>query len=302
MFFLLFISCFSLTHTTSHHIYFLIKFTSRTIENPPKKTTIENPPKIATKTTIQYKTPEKAITTAAAKSTSTKHFNMTKSPEVQVFTITKEQLLTPENIDCHSVLFYLEYGHSITGGTKKMDKFCVQIPIQDPNDYHSGRIGVAMNKESQILGKVPKHPAAASNSKELCEEDYTIVIADGHRELATRTKEHQRDGRNDELIKIFALDLPFKATTQYNKIASKAYCTIPWAGEDTCLVDHKFSVIWKELSKGTRMPVMFVTYSVGIENSIRDVELADDNDVIDTLAELSIAAKKEKRNAYGMSH
>ena len=225
---------------------------------------------------------------------------MTKSPEVESFTITREQLLTPENIDCHGVLFYQEYGHSIAGGTKKMDKFCVQIPIQDPEDYHSVRIGVAVNKEGQILGKVPKHPAAASNSKELYEEDYTTGIADGHRELATRTKEHQRNGRNDELIKIFALDLPFKATTQYNKIASKAYRTIPWAGEDTCLVDHKFSVIWKELSEGKRMPVMFVTYSVGIENSIRDVELADDNDVIDTLKELSIAAKKEESNAYGM--
>ena len=50
------------------------------------------------------------------------------------------------------------------------------------------------------------------------------------------------------------------------------------------------------------MPVIFVTYSVGIENSIREVELPDDNDVIDTFTELSIAAKKEKRNAYGMSH
>ena len=183
-----------------------------------------------------------------------------------------------------------------------MDKFCVQIPVQDPDDYYSGRIGVAVNKEGQILGKVPKHPAAASNSKELYEEDYTTGIADGHRELATRTKEHQRNGRNDELIKIFALDLPFKATTQYNKIASKIYRTSPWAGEGTCLADHKFSVIWKELSEGIRMPVMFVTYSVGIENSIREVKLADDNDVIDTLAELSIAAKKENRNDYGMSH
>ena len=226
---------------------------------------------------------------------------MTKSPEVQVFTITKEQLLTPEDIDCNGVLFYQEHGHSIAEGTKKMDKFCLQIPVQDPDDYNGKRFGVAVNKEGQILGKVPKHPAAASNSKELYEEDYTTGIADGHRELATRTKEHQRNGRNDELIKIFALDLPFKATTQYNEIASNIYRTIPWAGEDTCLVDHKFSVIWKELSEGTRMPVMFVTYSVGIENSIREVELPDDNDVIDTLAELSIAAKKEKRNAYGMS-
>ena len=137
---------------------------------------------------------------------------MTKSPEVQVFTITKEQLLTPENIDCHSVFFYQEHGHSIAGGTKKMDKFCVQIPIQDPEDYHSNCIGVAVNKEGQILGKVPKHPAAASDSKELYEEDYTTGIADGHRELATRTKEHQRDGRHDELIKMFALNLPFSAT------------------------------------------------------------------------------------------
>ena len=227
---------------------------------------------------------------------------MTKSPEVQVFTITKEQLLTPEDIDCNGVLFYQEHGHSIAEGTKKMDKFCLQIPVQDPDDYNGKRFGVAVNKEGQILRKVPKHPAAASNSKELYEEDYTTGIADGHRELATRTKEHQRNGRNDELIKIFALDLPFKATTQYNEIASNIYRTIPWAGEDTCLVDHKFSVIWKELSEGTRMPVMFVTYSVGIENSIREVELPDDNDVIDTFTELSIAAKKEKRNAYGMSH
>ena len=49
------------------------------------------------------------------------------------------------------------------------------------------------------------------------------------------------------------------------------------------------------------MPVMFLTFSVGIEDSIREIELADDNDVIDTLAELSIAVKKKNRNAYGMS-
>ena len=111
---------------------------------------------------------------------------MTKSPEVQVFTITKEQLLTPEDIDCNGVLFYQEYGHSIAEGTKEMDKFCLQIPVQDPDDYNGNRFGVAVNKEGRILAKVPKHPAAASYSKELYKENYKSGIVDGHKEFVTK--------------------------------------------------------------------------------------------------------------------
>ena len=120
-------------------MYFLIKSTSRTIETPPKETTIEIPPKKttietspkettietplkettietlpkkATPTTNPYQTPKKRIPTAAAKSTSTKLFNMTKSPmtmnnrEIEVFNISNEDLVVPEKIDIHNILFY----------------------------------------------------------------------------------------------------------------------------------------------------------------------------------------------------
>ena len=63
--------------------------------------------------------------------------------------------------------FYQEPGHSITDGTKKMDKFCLQIPVQNPDDYNGNRFGVAVNKGCQVFVKIPKHAAAASNSKEL---------------------------------------------------------------------------------------------------------------------------------------
>ena len=100
-----------------------------------------------------------------------------------------------------------------------------------------------MNKGGQVFVKIPRHAAAASNSKGLYEEEFKSVIADGHKEFATRTKEHQRDGRTHELFNILALDLPFKATTQFNMKASATYCTSPWAGEGICLADQKLSVV-----------------------------------------------------------
>ena len=42
------------------------------------------------------------------------------------------------------------------------------------------------------------------------------------------------------------------------------------------------------------MPVRFLTFSIGIEDSIRDIELSPNKDVIDTLKELSLAARKKK--------
>ena len=52
-------------------------------------------------------------------------------------------------------------------------------------------------------------------------------------------------------------------------------------------------------SDNIEMSVMFLKFSIGMEDSIREIELSDDNDVIDTLKELSIAARKKKSN--GMS-
>ena len=280
-------------------MYFLIKFTSRTIGTPPKKTTIETSPTKATKTTNPYKTPEKRITT--------KLFNLTKSPmkmnvkELELIIVSEDDLSIPENINVNGILFYIESGHSIAGGTKKMDKFCLQIPVQDPDDYHNDRFGVAVNKEGRIFVKMPRHAAAASDSKGLYKKDYRSGIADGHKEFATRTIAHQRDGRTYELFKIVAIDVPFKATTQYNVKASTTLRSSTWAGEDIYLVDQQFKVVWKTFSDDMEMPVMFLKFSIGMEDSIREIKLSHDNDVIDTLRELSIAARERKSNDYGMS-
>ena len=337
--FLSFVSCFffylfhvSLTHTP-HHIYFLIKFTSRTIETPPKETTIEippkkttietspkettietplkettieTPPKKATPTTNPYQTPEKRIPTTAAKSTSTKLFNMTKSPmtmndrEIEVFNISNEDLVVPEKIDIHNILFYQEPGHSIADGTKKMDKLCLQVPVHDPEDYNEKRYGVVVNKAGRIFVKVPRHSAAASNSLDLYDTEYKSGIADGHKEYATRTKEYQRDGKKDELFNIFALDVPFKCTTQYNVKQSSTLCSSTWAGEDIYMADQQLKVVWKKLSGETDIAILFLVFSIGIEDSIRDIELSTDKDVIDTFSELSILAQKRKTKGTRM--
>ena len=230
---------------------------------------------------------------------------MTKSPmkmsnkEIKVYTLSDEDLLIPENIDIHNILIYQEPGHSIADGTKKMDKLCLQIPVQDPDDYNEKRFGVAVNKAGRVFVKIPRHAAAASNSLELYEKQYKSGIADGHKEYATRTKEHERNGRKDELFKIFALDLPFKATTQYNVVASTTLCTSTWAGEDIYLVDQKLGVVWKKLIGDVDMPVLFLKFSIGIEDSVRDIELSHDKDVIDTFNELSILAAKKKPRVCG---
>ena len=73
--------------------------------------------------------------------------------EIEVFTLTTDNLLIPENIDVHGILFYQEYGHSIADGTKKMDKFCLQVPVQDPDDYNGNSFGVAVNKGVGFLSR-----------------------------------------------------------------------------------------------------------------------------------------------------
>ena len=72
---------------------------------------------------------------------------------------------------------------------------------------------------------------------------YTSGVADGHKEYATTTKELKRDDKKDELFKIFAINVPFKCTTQYNLKASKYLCSSTWAGDDIYLVDQEFKVV-----------------------------------------------------------
>ena len=232
---------------------------------------------------------------------------MTKSPmktnnkELEVITLSKGDLLIPENIYIYGILFYTESGHIIANGTKKMDKLCLQIPVQDPDYYRATRFGVAVNKEGRVLVKIPRHAAAASDSKGLYKKEYKSGIADGHKEFATRKIAHQCDGRTYELFKIVAIDVPFKATTQYNVKARKTLRSSTWAGEDIYLVDQQFKVGWKIFSGDIEIPVIFLKFSIGMEDSIREIELSHDNDVIDTLRELSIAAREKQSNDYGMS-
>ena len=203
-----------------------------------KSKTIETPPKKAIKTTNPYKTPEKGITIAAAKSTSTKLFDMTKSPmktndkEIEVFTLSKDDLLIPEKIYVHGILFYQEPGHNIADVTKKMDKSCLQIPVQDPDDFNGDCFGVAANKGSRVFVKIPRHAAAASNSKNLYKEKYKSGIADGYKEFETRTKEHQRSGRKDELFKIFSSRFTIQSyySVQYDSKYNLSYIAMGWRG------------------------------------------------------------------------
>ena len=83
--------------------------------------------------------------------------------------------------------------------------------------------------------------------------------------------------------------------------ASTTYRTSPWAGEGICLADQKLSVVWKTFLDDIEMPVMFLKFSIGMEDSIREIELSHDDDVIDMLAELSFAAREGQSNDYGMS-
>ena len=77
----------------------------------------------------------------------------------------------------------------------------------------------------RIYVEIPRHLAATTESQVLYEEKYTSGVAYGHKDYATRTKELQRDGKKDELFKIFATNVPFKCTTQYNLKASKTLCS-----------------------------------------------------------------------------
>ena len=102
-----------------------------------------------------------------------------------------------------------------------MDTFCLQIPIHDLDDYYDQRFGVAVSRGAvstggRIHGKIPRHSAATTKSRDLYKEKYTSGVVDGHKEYATRTKELKRDGKKDELFKIFAINVLFKCTTQYN--------------------------------------------------------------------------------------
>ena len=87
--------------------------------------------------------------------------------ELELIIVSEDDLSIPENINVNGILFYIESGHSIAHGTKKMDKLCLQIPVQDPDDYGVKRFGVAVNKKSWVFVKIPRHAAAASDSKGL---------------------------------------------------------------------------------------------------------------------------------------
>ena len=187
-----------------------------------------------------------------------------------------------------------------------MDKLCLQVPVHDPGDYREKRFGVVMSTgavgtDNRIYVKIPKHSVVTTESRDLHEEKYTSGVAEGHKEYATRTKELKRNGKKDELFKIFAINVPFKYTIQYNLIVSKDLCSSIWAGDDIYLIDQEFKVVYKTFSGDIDMPVMFLTFSIGIEDSIRDIKLCCNKDIIDTLKGLSIIARKKKSNVYGMS-
>ena len=73
-----------------------------------------------------------------------------------------------------------------------------------------------------------------------------------------------------------------------------------WAGEDIYLVDQQLKVVWKKLSGDVDIAILFLVFSIGIEDSIRDIKLSTDKDVIDTFSELSILAKKRKTKGTSM--
>ena len=67
------------------------------------------------------------------------------------------------------------------------------------------------------------------------------------------------------------------------------------------MADQKLQVIWKKLAGDVETAILFLKFSIGIKASIREIKLSPDEDVIDSLNELSITAKKKKSNIYGMS-
>ena len=82
-----------------------------------------------------------------------------KEIEINVFNISEEALVVPDNIDIHDILYYQEPGHSVADGTKKMNKFRLQVPIHIPDDYREKRFGVALSAGSRIYVKIPRHSA-----------------------------------------------------------------------------------------------------------------------------------------------
>ena len=91
--------------------------------------------------------------------------------------------------------------------------------------------------------------------------------------------------------------------TQYILKASTTFCSLTWADNDIYLVDQELKVVWRKLSGDTNVPILFLTFSIGIEDSVRGIKLSCDKykDAIDTLKELYIAARKGKINVHGMS-
>ena len=66
------------------------------------------------------------------------------------------------------------------------------------------------------------------------------------------------------------------------------------------MADQQLKVVWKKLSGDVDIAILFLVFSIGIEDSVRHIELSTNKDVIDTFSELSILAQKRKTKGTRM--
>jgi hypothetical protein len=106
------------------------------------------------------------------------------------YTLTKEDLEFPEHIGIRGLSFYVEAGHDIEDGSKKVDFLVMSLPPSDPKDFTAKRHALVIAASGdRVIVKTPKHQQSQYNTLALYGKDSAKPITDNHKQLSTRMKQ-----------------------------------------------------------------------------------------------------------------
>ena len=213
--------------------------------------------------------------------------------------LSKNALEFPEHIQIEGLSFIMEEGHAINNGSKSVDYLVISLPISDPDDYTEGRHGLVIAEGNRLIVKIPKHRQSQYNTVGLYGEELAAShVANKHKEMGARMKTLIRNGKEDELVHMFAIRLPWQVTNKHTTNSSTGILmyeegewSVSWAGEKTLKVQEELKTQWKLLAKtGVKVPLLSLEFRVAIPDTLKLLEVSMES-TTDYLAQLSMATK-----------